>query len=78
MTAMTLEQQKLAKLCTIEGFETIEELMEQVLSDSVSPAICMSPDCDFTCEMEPDQDQGWCDECHANTMVAAPVLAGLI
>jgi hypothetical protein len=77
MTALTLEQQKLAKLCTIEGFESVEELMERVLS-SVSPAICMSEYCDFTCEMEPDQDAGYCEECHANTMVAAPVLAGLI
>jgi len=28
--------------------------------------------------MEPDQDAGYCDECHTNSMKAAPVLAGLI
>jgi hypothetical protein len=48
------------------------------LSDAVSPAICMNEGCDFTCEMEPDQDAGYCEECHTNTMKAAPVLAGLI
>ena len=32
----------------------------------------------FTGEMEPDQDAGYCEECHANTMKAALVLAGLI
>ena len=52
--------------------------MEAVFSDSVSPAICMNEGCDFTCEMEPDQDAGYCEECHTNTMKAAPVLAGLI
>jgi hypothetical protein len=62
----------------IEGYDSIEELMEAVLSDAVSPAICMNEDCNFTCEMEPDQDRGWCDECRTNTMKAAPVLADLI
>jgi hypothetical protein len=27
--------------------------------------------------MEPDQDAGYCEECHTNTIKAAPVLAGL-
>jgi len=52
-----------------------------VISDSVSPAICCNPentDCDYTAEMEPDQDRGWCEECNANTVVSALVLAGLI
>ena len=72
------DQAKLAKLIEIEGYDSIEALLEAVLGDSVSPAICMNEDCDFTCEMEPDQRRGWCDECHANTMKAAPVLAGII
>jgi hypothetical protein len=50
--------------------------MEAVFSDAVSPAICMNEDCNFTCEMEPDQDAGYCEECRTNTMKAAPVLAG--
>ena len=72
------EKAKLAKLVEIEGYENIEALLQAVLCDSVSPAICMNEDCDFTCEMEPDQDAGYCEECHTNTMKAAPVLAGLI
>jgi hypothetical protein len=73
-----LHKVKLAKLLEIEGYDTLEELLEAVLSDAVSPAICMNEDCDFTCEMEPDQDAGYCEECHTNTMKAAPVLAGII
>jgi hypothetical protein len=69
---------KLAKLIEIEGYDSFEELLEAVFSDAVSPAICMNDGCDFTCEMEPDQNAGYCDECHTNTMTAAPVLAGLI
>jgi len=70
--------EKLQKLLEIEGYASIETLMEAVLSDSVSPAICMNEGCDFTAEMEPDQDAGFCDNCRANSMRAAPVLAGLI
>src|ERR1700681_4696257 len=73
-----LRQAKLAKLIEIDGYDSIEELMEAVFSDSVSPAICMNEGCNFTCEMEPDQDRGWCEECHTNTMKAAPVLAAII
>jgi len=73
-----LRATKLAKLVDIEGYDRLEELLEAVFSDSVSPAICMNEDCNFTCEMEPDQDAGYCEECHTNTMTAAPVLAGLI
>jgi hypothetical protein len=73
-----LRQAKLAKLVEIEGYDSSDALLEAVFSDAVSPAICMNVGCDFTCEMEPDQNAGYCDECRTNTMTAAPVLAGLI
>jgi hypothetical protein len=73
-----LREAKLAKLIEIEGYDSFEELAEAVFSDAVSPAICVNEGCDFTCEMEPDQDAGYCEECHTNTMKSAPVLAGLI
>jgi hypothetical protein len=73
-----LRKAKLTKLLEIEGYERVEDLIEAVFSDSVSPAICMNEDCTFTCEMEPDQDAGYCEECRTNTMKAAPVLAGII
>jgi hypothetical protein len=73
-----LRQAKLAKLVEIEGYEASDDLLEAVFSDAVSPAICMNDGCYFTCEMEPDQCAGYCEECHTNTMTAAPVLAGLI
>jgi hypothetical protein len=69
---------KLRKLCEVEGYETVEALLTAAMMDAVSPAICMSPDCSYTCEMEPDQQRGWCDECRTNTMMAAPVLAGMV
>jgi hypothetical protein len=36
---------KLEKLIEIEGYERIEDLIEAVFSDAVSPAICMNEGC---------------------------------
>jgi len=66
------------RLLEIEGYDTVEGMLEAVVFDSVSPAICTNEGCNFTSDMEPDQDAGYCEECHTNTMQAAPVLAGLI
>ena len=62
------QRAKLATLMKIEGYDSIEDLAQAVLSDSVSPAICMNEDCDFTCKMQPDQDAGYCEECRTNSM----------
>jgi hypothetical protein len=73
-----VRQQKLAKLLAAEGYETLEAMAAAVLSDAVSPAICTEPDCDYTTEMEPDQDAGYCELCGKSTVIAALVLAELI
>jgi hypothetical protein len=73
-----VRQEALAKLLAVEGYDTLEGLAEAVFSESVSPAICTEPDCGYTCEMEPDQDAGYCEGCGKNTVVSALVLAELI
>jgi hypothetical protein len=73
-----LSQTKLQKLIEIEGFKDETSLFEAVITDSVCPAICMNDGCDYTAEMEPDQDRGWCEVCGTNSMKSALVLAGLI
>jgi hypothetical protein len=68
----------LARLLTAEGYDTFEKLAEAVVGDSVSPAICTDADCDYTTEMEPNQEADFCENCGKNTVVSALVLAGLI
>ena len=72
---------KLRRLCDLEGYDDANELFAAAMTDSVCPAICCNPNdpgCDYTAEMEPDQDRGWCEECQAATMVSALVLADII
>ena len=83
MSVLSKEQRaaKLKKLVEIEGYADQQYLFAAAMTDSVSPAICCNPDnpeCDYTTEMEPDQDRGWCEECQRGTMVSALVLGGLI
>ena len=61
-----------------EGFNCIDDLLAASISDSVCPAICMTEGCDYTTEMEPDQEEGYCEACGGNTVVSALVLAGII
>ena len=70
------KQAKLEALRAAEGFDSVETMLEAATFDSVSPAICLA--CDTTCEMEPDQDRGFCESCRRNTVVSALVLAGII
>ena len=69
--------QKLAQLADNWGL-TINELMEEAALDSCAPAICMNLNCDYSTEMEPDQDQGYCEACGSNTVQSAAILAGLV
>ncbi len=69
---------KLERLAEIEGFEDVEALLEAAAFDSVSPGICVDAGCEYTCEVEPDQDAGYCEGCGRQTVRSALVLAGLI
>jgi hypothetical protein len=69
---------KLDQLVEAEGFDSLDELLEAAIGDSVSPAICLNDDCDYTTEMEPDQDRGFCEACRTNTVASALILAGII
>ena len=73
-----LIQEKLQALGESEGYTDIMDLLEEATCDSVCPGICMNPDCDYTTEVEPDSDSGWCEECKANTVKSALMLAGII
>ena len=71
---LTTKAQKLMKLCEVEGFNKLDDLLQAAAADSVCPAICMAEGCDCTAEMEPDQDRGYCEACGGNTMKRSTVL----
>jgi rRNA maturation endonuclease Nob1 len=71
------DQEALAKLAEIEGL-TVEELLQQGTFDVVAKGICMTPGCNYTVDVEPDQREGYCEKCGENTVKSCLVLAGVI
>ena len=56
----------------------VDNFLKAATRDSVCPAICVTEGCDYTTDMEPDQDAGYCEVCGGYTVTSALVLAGLI
>lgn len=75
---MTNPPSKLQTLAEDWGFPTPEDLVEEYILDGVMPGICSQPGCDYSTEVEPDQDRGWCECCGSNTVQSAAVLLGVI
>lgn len=73
-----LRRGKLSKLIESEGFENMEQMLQATVFDSVSPGICVNRECNYTVEVEPDQNCGWCEACGTQTVQSALILAGLI
>jgi hypothetical protein len=68
---------KLGEIAAIYGVSTAE-LLEQYHLDEVVPGICMNAGCDFTTLYEPDQKEGWCEECQTRTVTSALILGGIL
>ena len=68
---------KLELLCEIEGRDR-DDILHEATYDSVASGICTNQHCEFTAYVEPDQAEGYCSDCSANTVASCLVLAGLI
>jgi hypothetical protein len=68
---------KLSILADQCGME-VEELLSEGIYDSVCMGICTNKGCDYSTEVEPDCDSGYCEECGTQTVKSACVLAGII
>jgi len=73
-----MNESKVTTLAQIEGFDSIDDLLEAYIVDSVCPGICSNPDCDYTIEVEPDCRDGYCEECGTQTVQSAMILMKII
>ena len=65
-----------AYLAEIEGYGDEMEMLEAATFDSVAAGICTK--CGYSINVEPDCDDGWCEDCETNTVQSCLVLAGLL
>ncbi len=74
------DNESLALLAEQFGYESGLDLIVHYAMESVVPAICTSLDCEgeYSEELEPDCDGGFCNYCGQSSMVSCMVLAGVI
>lgn len=74
----TSQSEKLKTLIGIYDYDSFDDFARHYITDSIVPGICMNPGCEATYDYEPDQDEGWCEECDTNSVKSAFILAGII
>ena len=72
------DPEKLSTLIQIEGYQTLEDFLEEHAHDSIITGICTNPDCEYTTGVEPDARDAWCELCEQGSVASALILAGLI
>tara|TARA_R110000744_G_scaffold196160_1_gene315353 strand:- start:15728 stop:15961 length:234 start_codon:yes stop_codon:yes gene_type:complete len=63
------------------GYKTVDDWIASGSNylgpyDSVAMGGCKS--CGYTTNVEPDQDEGWCEECETSTVVSIHCLIGVM
>ena len=69
---------KLNTLVEDWGYGSALDLVEDYIHDGLMPSICMNDGCNYSTEMEPDQDRGLCECCGTNSVTSAGILLGVI
>jgi len=69
---------KIKQLMQIEGFENLNDFIEERADDSIVPGICTNVECNYTTEVEPDCREGYCEECKTQSVKSALVLLGIM
>lgn len=61
------------------GYDSITRMLEYAATESVVPGICIAPGCNgIDSEVEPDCEDGYCDECGNQTIQSCLVIGGVI
>lgn len=67
----------LRRLADETGFDSIGEMLETATMEEVCPGICVA--CrDYTTDVEPDQECGYCENCGADMVKSCLILAGVM
>jgi len=69
---------KIQALLECEGLDSTDEFLDAFAMEDVVPGICMNSDCDYVGYYEPDQDKGYCEVCHTQSVMSGLRLLGVI
>lgn len=78
VNADSRDAELLAIIAGDEGYESIDQLVEDQALRSVQYGICADPECEATTSrVEPDQDAGWCHACGGQQVKSVGILSGM-
>jgi hypothetical protein len=69
---------KLELLNEYENYVSVDSMLDHASIDSVVPGICIVEGCEYTADVEPDQEAGYCENCAMQTVQSCLVIAGVI
>jgi len=69
---------KIQALCEASGYDDPLAMLEEQSMDSVNDGICMMIGCDYTTQVEPDNNKGWCEVCEKPTVCSISMLMGVM
>ena len=78
MIDLTLKSRKLLKILAATGHHHLEDLLQERITDTTAPSICMTEGCDHVADFEKDQTKGICEACGSHTVTSVFVLADVI
>ena len=78
MIELTQKTRKLLKLLAATGHHHLEDLLQERITDTMAPSICMTEGCDHVADFEKDQTEGVCEACGSRTVTSVFVLADVI
>lgn len=75
---MSKNEEKLKELAKQWGYDDSEEFVADHMFGSTTPGICMHAMCDYTTDVEPDQNRGYCEICQDKSVKSGLILAGVV
>jgi len=69
---------KLNTLVRLSGFDCEVDFLSACCSDTVVTGICMNAHCDYTDDVEPDCNDGYCEDCETSSVQSPLFFCALI
>lgn len=73
-----MKQSKNEQLAEDYGFSDVMDMLEMASIDSMVPGICVNDDCNYSTDVEPDQREGYCENCGTQTVQSCLIIEEII
>lgn len=69
---------KLLKKLAKKVNKQVKDMLQESADNGIANGICTNSRCQYTANVEPDCEDGWCENCETQSVVSCLILAGII